>query len=130
MNNGYTENLADFGYRELYMVKDILTAWLDGNGLPDDFEDEGVRFAFNANSGNVFLVNDENQVAMEADGQLYSWYWLGYHGYEGFLEDLLNLYDNGDIESEDWEELANICEINGMNDKAEEIRKALKEVEE
>ena len=130
MTDAYTENLSDFGYRELRMAMELLEAWLDGKGLPDDFSDEGVRIAFNRNSGNVFLTNDEYEVCMAVDGELYSWYFLSYHGNEGFLEDLIWDYDNGNIESEDWEQLADICEANGLTDKAEEIREKLKEVSE
>lgn len=125
MIDAYTENLADFGYRELAMAKDLLVAWFDGDGLPLDFEAEGVRIAFNRNSGNVFLTNDEYQVCMEAEGKLYSWYWLPNHGNEGFCEDLIREYDNGDIESDNFEYLADICETNGFTDKAEEIRERL-----
>ena len=125
MTDAYTENLADFGYRELAMAKDLLVAWFDGDGLPSDFEGEGVRIAFNRNSGYVFLTNDEYQVAMEVEGKLYSWYWLGYAGTEGFLDNLIQEFDNGNIDENDYEELANICEANGNTDKAEEIRKQL-----
>ena len=122
-NNPVTTNLADFGYRELAMARDLLNAMFD-SGLPDDFDDDGVCIAFNCNSGNVFLTNNNCDVCMEVNGELFSWYFLGYHGYEGFLEDLLYNYDNGNIEIEDWEELADICEINGMDEKASEIREA------
>lgn len=125
MIDTYTENLADFGYRELVMAKDLLVAWFDGDGLPKDFGDDGVRIAFNRNSGYVFLTNDDCDVAMAVEGKLYSWYWLSYHGNEGFCEDLIAEYDNGDIEEEDWEQLADICEVNGFTDKAEEIRERL-----
>jgi hypothetical protein len=59
----YTEDFADFGARERGMVRDILDAW-NKQGLPEDFNDDGVRPAFNLNSGNVFLVNSDYQVAM------------------------------------------------------------------
>ena len=118
----YTEDLSAFGYRALIMAKDLLVAWFDGDGLPKDFDADGVRIAFNRNSGYVFLTNDECDVAMAVEGKLYSWYWLSYHGNEGFCEDLIDEYDNGNIEEEDYEQLASICEVNGFTDKAEEIR--------
>lgn len=119
-----TTNLSDFGYRELAIVRDLLTAMID-EGLPSDFDNNGVVPMMNKNSGNVFLTNEDYQVAMLHGGKLESFYWLGYHGYEGFLDELLTDYDNGNIESEDWEELADICERNDLDDKAEEIRAAL-----
>lgn len=121
-------DLSTFGYRELSMAADLLKAITD-NGYPDDFDEEGVRIEFNPNSGNVFLTNDNFDCCMEVNGKLESWYWLGYHGYEGFLDDLIDEFDNGYIEHEDWEELAGICENNGKEEKAKEIRAKLKEVE-
>ena len=98
--NGYTEKLEDFGHIELDTAKDLFTAW-KYNGLPKDFEDDGVKVAFNSNSGYVFLTNSEYQVAMvEIDQKknnddptrynLYSFYTSPYEGREGSFEDLLD----------------------------------------
>lgn len=128
MNNTTTTNLAEFGHRELAIVRDLLSAMIE-NGLPNDFYDNEVVPMFNKYSGNVFLTNSECEVAMlNGNNELESFYWLSYHGYEGFLDDLLTDYDNGNILSEDWEELADICERNGKEEKAEKIRKALEEL--
>ena len=127
MNEATTTNLADFGYRELAMVRDLLTAMID-SGLPDDFEDSGVQPMMNRNSGNVFLTNEEYQVAMLTDeGKLESFYWLSYAGNEGFAEDLFIDFENGNISDNDYEELVNILESNGMDDKAEIIRNKMEE---
>jgi Ca2+-binding EF-hand superfamily protein len=61
--------------------------------------------------------------------KLESFYFLSYHGNEGFLDELIEEYDNGNIKVEDFEQLADICEENGETEKAEEIRKALEEAE-
>ncbi|OOQ62189.1 hypothetical protein [Mucilaginibacter pedocola] len=63
MNNFYTKNLSDFGDREIAMLYDTLAAW-EQQGLPNGFENSGVKPAMNLSSGYVFLVNDEYQVAM------------------------------------------------------------------
>ena len=124
-NDGYTENLADFGYRELEMLRDLLTAWLD-SGLPDDFEDDGVRPAFNTYSGNVFLTNDDYQVCMEVDGKLESFYYTPYEGYEGFYEDLLDEADES-WEYEDLEFLKDIAENRGDNDAVDKLTALMNE---
>ena len=89
----YTEDLADFGYREQRAAQDLFEAW-KSNGLPVDFENNGVRIAFNMNSGYVFLTNSEYQVAMcetnEQDQlELYSFYTSPYEGKEGSFDELL-----------------------------------------
>jgi hypothetical protein len=58
-----TIDLAKFGFREIEMLRDILDAWVK-HGLPEDFSGEGVHPMFNMNSGNVFLKNEDYQVAM------------------------------------------------------------------
>lgn len=102
-----TTNLADFGFREIKMARDLLDAYIN-NGLPEDFEQSGVTVMMNQNSGNVFLTNDEFQVAMESDGKLYSFYSSPYEGKEGSFDDLLAEY--GDMHSEDQEWFKELAE--------------------
>lgn len=96
-----TTNLADFGYREIKMARDLLDAWVD-NGLPEDFSNSGVILMMNQNSGNVFLTNDEFEVAMCSDGKLYSFYTSPYEGREGSFEDLLSEYEDMHEEDKEW----------------------------
>lgn len=120
-------DLSTFGYRELDMAGDLLKA-ICKNGYPDDFDDEGVRIEFNPNSGDVFLTNDNGDVCMDdSDGNLYSIYWLSYKGNEGSIEELIEQYDDGDVSENDYEELANLCENNGFEDKANEIRRRIEQ---
>lgn len=114
-------DLSDFGYRELVMLEELIKA-MRKQGLPDDFYDDEVHPAMNTYSGDVYLTNSDYQIAMMNGDELETWYFLSYHGNEGFLDDLLAEYDNGNIQKEDWEELASICEANGKDEKAEEIR--------
>lgn len=102
----YTENLADFGHRERVLLAELLNAW-NANGLPDGFDCEEVRPAFNANSGNVFLVNAEYQTAMMNGDTLDLWHFLPYSGQEGFLCDLLEELEPDSLNSEDLEYLQN-----------------------
>lgn len=119
-----TTNLSDFGYKELEMLEELLRAMRE-QGLPEDFYNNEVHPMMNQISGNVFLTNSEYQVAMMNGDKLESFYTLSYHGREGFLDELLIDYNNGNIMEEDWEQLANICESNGEEEKAEEIRNRL-----
>lgn len=96
-----TTNLADFGFREIKMARDLLDAWVN-NGLPEDFSTEGVHLMMNQNSGNVFLTNEEFEVAMESDGKLYSFYTSPYEGREGSFEDLLAEWDDMHEEDKEW----------------------------
>ena len=110
MIKGYTEDLSDFGYIELDKAGQLLVAIK--NGLPSDFDDDGIKVAFNSNSGFVFLTNAEYQVAMVDDkGKLYSFYTTPYEGYEGSLEELLEEYDN--MSPDDQEYVDSIKESNG-----------------
>lgn len=95
-SNIYTENMADIMAcsNERKEVLAIMQAW-DKNGLPDNFYDEGVKFAFNRNSGYVFLVNDDYQVCMMNGDVLEEFYTSPYDGHEGFINDLLESYNDG-----------------------------------
>lgn len=116
-----TTNLSDFGYRESEMLKDLISAMIE-QGLPSDFDNNGVVPMMNQNSGKVFLTNSEYQVAMLNGDKLESFYFLSYHGNEGFADELWIDYKNGNIGEEDFEQLADILNINGMSEEEEEIR--------
>jgi len=87
MDKIVTENIGDFGFREIKLLKDLLTAWTE-QGLPDDFYGEQVRPAMNTNSGYVFLTNADYQVAMLNGDKLETWYTCPICGHEGFREDM------------------------------------------
>ena len=105
MQNVYTENLNDIITfdRERALAIELLQAWGE-QGLPDDFYEEGVKLAFNRNSGYVFLVNDEYQCAMMNDDKLEIHYTSPYDGHEGFINDLWNEYQNTLRGSNEWHE--------------------------
>lgn len=97
MENYYTENLAEFGARERHIAGQMLIA-----ELPDHFYTTGVRIAFNKNSGNVFLTNDDYQVAMFNGGNnLEIFHSTPYSGIEGFISDLVVECDPNDMHYED-----------------------------
>lgn len=62
----------------------------------------GVTVMFNQNSGNVFLTNEDFDVAMEIEGKLYSFYTSPYEGKEGSFEDLLLEFPNMHEEDQQW----------------------------
>lgn len=80
-------DLAKFGWRELRLARDLLNAMIE-DGVPDDFDDEGIQVAFNLESGYVFLTNEQCDVAMLNGDKLESWYWCPECGHEGFAEDM------------------------------------------
>ena len=122
----YTEDLADFGYKEQEEAKDLFQAWRE-SGLPVDFWNEGVKIGFNMNSGYVFLVNSELQVAMcgkDDKGKLYlySFYSSPYEGKEGSFDELLEEYEDMHPEDQEWfQEIAdNINRSDELPDLEEE----------
>jgi|GEM_PF-1030613 len=100
MTNNYTENLADFGFREIKLVRDLLDAWVE-HGLPKGFDNDQIKPAFNKFSGFVFLTNSECQVAMLHCGVLQLWHFTPYMGYEGFIDDLLQEHKPTDLHEDD-----------------------------
>jgi len=81
-----TTDLADFGFRELHEAGNLLKAYAS-NGL-EGFTHDEVRVMMNRNSGNVFLVNSDYQVAMMNGNDLELFYSCPECGHEGFLEDM------------------------------------------
>ena len=110
MSETYTENLADFGQLEQMEAINIFEAMHD-NGLPSDFNNEGVKLGFNRNSGMVFLTNSEHQVAIYSETErgkyLESFYSSPYQGLEGTFDELAEEYNQMHEEDKSWfEDLA------------------------
>jgi hypothetical protein len=108
-NDIYTEDLADFGSREREMAAELLAA-----RLPEGFTDEGVKLAFNRNSGYVFLVNSEYQCAMMNGEELQIFHTTPYHSHEGFIGDLLEEYTPADLNSEDADYIREAAKREGV----------------
>ena len=110
MSETYTENLAEFGQLEQMEAINIFEAMHD-NGLPSDFNNEGVKLGFNRNSGMVFLTNSEHQVAIYSETErgkyLESFYSSPYQGLEGTFDELAEEYNQMHEEDKSWfEDLA------------------------
>ena len=119
----YTENLSDFGLIELEEARNILDAMID-NGVPSDFENEGVRIAFNRMSGMVFLTNSEYQVAVYSETErgkyLESFYSSPYEGLEGTFEELAEQFKDMNEEDQSWfKDLANSLDRTFIMDSEE-----------
>lgn len=119
----YTEDLGNFGARELELAIDLLQA--AKKGYPSDFWTDGVKIGCNTSSGSVFLTNGNYDVCMDADGELYTFYTSPYDGLEGFLWDLIDDYLDApeDWNEEDIEWLRELCsnpQIVEDNDISEE----------
>lgn len=95
-----TTNLADFGTRELFILRDLISLMMEG--LPSDFANDGVHPMFNQSSGCVFLTNSDYQVAMINGDKLESFYTSPYKGLEGFYDDLKEQYEDMDEEDKQW----------------------------
>jgi hypothetical protein len=101
-----TTDFSKFGNRERHMATELLNAW-ESQGLPDDFYDNEVQIMMNSDSGNVFLINEDYQVAMMNGDKLESCYTTPYEGHEGFKDELQEL-DRESLNHEDLEYLIDI----------------------
>lgn len=125
MYDPVTYNLKDFGYYELAEAADLLTALKLGrySGRCDERMSEVSRIGFNRNSGKIWLEDEDYNVFMVDDeGRLYQFYFLGYAGTEGSADDLWGEFEDGNIDENDLEELADILEAEGMDGRAEAVR--------
>jgi len=83
MSKTYVElDVSDFGNRELRMMRDLLTAYLDRTNETRVFNDL-TKIGFNLNSGYVFLLDDDNNCAMDSNGKLYDFLTCPECGNEG-----------------------------------------------
>lgn len=80
-----TRDMSRFGYIELKEAARLLNAYIEAK---KDILNDGVAIEFNPNSGNVFLVDEDYNVAMMNGDNLETWYTCPHCGYEGVFEDM------------------------------------------
>ena len=80
-----TTDLTQFGFRELQMAAELLTAYCE---QPPDFLTNGVHLMMNTYSGFVFLTDEDFNVAMMNGDRLEPFHSCPECGAEGFAEDL------------------------------------------
>ena len=80
-----TTDLSAFGFRELRMAAELLTAYC---ATPPDFLTDGVQVMFNTHSGCVFLTDEDFNVAMMNGDTLEQFHSCPECGAEGFAEDM------------------------------------------
>ena len=125
-----TYDLSKFGRRELEMATELLNAYVEheDTGHCLDRFGNGVKIGLNFHSGNVWLEDEDyNCLMLDDEGQLYQFYFLSYAGTEGGANQLFEMFENGEIDPEDLEQLADILEDEGMEDEAEKVRAAIEE---
>lgn len=81
-----TTDLAKFGFSERKELVRLLNAWTE-QGLPEGFYNQEVTAMMNTSSGNVFLTNEEFQLAMLNGNKLEIWHNCDNCGHEGFADD-------------------------------------------
>ena len=89
-----TNDLKEFGYRELNMAAALLKAYANG-GNTVSFSDK-VSLYMNRSSGYVFLSDDEGKCGMIEDGHIVEFYNCPQCGNEGTAAD--GLYEGWDFE--------------------------------
>ena len=93
-----TNDLSQFGYRELAIAGKLLTQYAERpteSGLGD-----GVAVWFNKNSGCVFLCDEDYNTAMLNGDKLEKFYDCPICGHEGFKEDMQ--HNTGYIECQEY----------------------------
>lgn len=108
MYNSLVENITEIMryYDNKEEAKKIIDA-IYNYGTPDDFDDEGSRFFWNADFGTLFLSNNENQVAVLRGDRLETCYCTP-TGIEGTREELKKwLKENPEDFSNDDKEYIN-----------------------
>ncbi len=96
--NDVTTDMSKFGYRELDMAGDLLKAY-KGDNDATEYLDDGVQVWFNANSGNVFLCDEDYNTAMMNGDKLEDWFYCPICGHEGFKDEMKH---EGDEDCKDY----------------------------
>jgi len=102
-----TKDLGRFGYREMKMGARLLTAWRTDNDHAENLSSDGLALWLNMDSGNVFLCDEDYNVAMMNGNVLEDWVTCGYCGHEDFRSEVIDENHRWD----EWGEL--VCREDG-----------------
>ena len=82
MNDSVTDDWSEFGQREIWMAKELLShvKEIDSYGK--------VTVMFNRYSGFVFLTDEDYRCFMMNNDKIEEWFTCPYCGHEGFKEDM------------------------------------------
>lgn len=87
-----TRDFSKFGYREIKMARDLLAAYIDKNETR--LLGGGIAVELNPMSGNVFLVDEDCNVAMCDDDVLVDFISCPECGHEGLVTEFLDGGEN------------------------------------
>jgi len=107
----YENDLAYMGKAEIDKLIALLTQYIYGKVTPvfeSLWDDDGVGFGYNSQSGNVWLQNADYMAAMSNDGKLDIFLTTPYYGHEGFLDELAPEKDTATWTDEDVQYLYDI----------------------
>lgn len=124
-SKGKQEWLETFNYEDLLEISDTLESW-SKYGLPSTFRNQNV-IIFSDEMAGVQLTNSDDQFAKrnEATNKIESYYYLGTNELNGFASELYDDFLNDYVEDEDYAELAEILDIEGYHEYAENVRNAM-----
>jgi len=77
-----TRDISKFGHRERQEAAELLKLY--GSRNDESSLEGGVNVEFNPNSGHVFLVDEDYNVAMEFEGKLVDWVYCPDCGFEDY----------------------------------------------
>lgn len=86
-----TRDFSRFGSRERSTAAELLTALHTSNDKATRLSDNGISIEFNLNSGMVFLVDEEHNVAVMEGDQLVDFLTCPECGTEGTPNDMLGM---------------------------------------
>lgn len=119
-------NLSSFSHKQLEELKDIVTNIIE-HELPVDFYNDNTYLMADSYTDSIYIANENYKIAfLNNNGELKIVYKLNCSDRVGFLEELIEDFENGYIDINDYNELAHLCEINGKNEMAKKIRNKIK----
>lgn len=80
-------DISGLGGRELRMIRDLLSVYVDGGKDKTRVLGTATSIGFNPNSGCVFLSDEYYNIAMECDGELHDFFSCPECGEEGLEGD-------------------------------------------
>lgn len=89
MSHFYEADFSGFGYKELGEAKNLIELYLDS-----DLNLGDIKIGFNANSGYVFIVDEDMNTYMDNGGKLEEYFQCSECGNEGFKEEIESYYED------------------------------------
>ena len=124
-NNEFITDIIDFTAVDINNMVKLMEEYYQ-NGTPNKkFSDYQIVPGIWKHLNKMVLVNEEGKIALLNNNRLMEYHILNNSNIEGFIDNIVNEYKNGNIHEDDYIDLMDIFDLYGLHELSNEVYKMI-----